>query len=66
MASVETPRGKAELHLNLKDGAVETLHLTTPFAALAAKVEPMTQQMELAEALSAVGSLDLDPWGTAT
>ena len=63
MAFVETPRGKAALHLNLKGGAVETLHLTTPFAALAALVEPMTQQMELAEALSAVGSLDLDPWG---
>ncbi|QEE37371.1 NADH-quinone oxidoreductase subunit D [Octadecabacter sp. SW4] len=65
MASVETPRGKAALHLNLTGGAVETLHLTTPFAALAATVGPMTQQMELAEALSAIGSLDLDPWGGA-
>ena len=63
LASVETPRGKATLHLNLKGGSVETLHLTTPFAKLAGLVAPMTEQMELAEALSAIGSLDLDPWG---
>lgn len=66
MATVETPRGKATLHLNLKDGAVESLHLTTPFAALAAHVGPMTAQMELADALTAIGSLDLDPWGGNT
>ena len=64
MATVETPRGPATLHLNLKDGAIETLHLSTPFAALAELIGPMTEQMELAEALTAVSSLDLDPWGT--
>ncbi|MSU89193.1 NADH-quinone oxidoreductase subunit D [Rhodobacteraceae bacterium 2CG4] len=63
MASLETPRGKATLHLILKDGSAGTVHLTTPFAALAALVEPMTRQMELAEALTAIASLDLDPWG---
>ena len=66
MASVETPRGKATLHLNLKDGVVETMHLTTPFPALAAHIGPMTAQMELADALTAIASLDLDPWGANT
>ena len=66
MASVETPRGEATLHLNLKDGAVETLHLTTPFATLAAQIGPMIAQAELAEALTAIASLDLDPWGANT
>lgn len=63
MARVETPRGAATLHLTLKGGAVETLHLTTPFTGLAGLVGPLTEQMELAEALTAIGSLDLDPWG---
>ena len=63
MATIETPRGPATLHLNLKGGLVETMHLTTPFAALAGLVGPMSAQLELAEALVAIGSLDLDPWG---
>ena len=66
MARVETPRGPANLHLKLSGDAVESLHLTTPFAAMAASVGPLTSQTELAEALCAIGSLDLDPWGAAT
>ena len=61
MAIVETPRGPATLHLELKDGAVETARLTTPFAALAELVPAMVAQMELADALIAIGSIDLDP-----
>jgi Ni,Fe-hydrogenase III large subunit len=63
MATVETPRGPATLHLMIEAGAVKSAHLTTPFDALAAEVPAMVAQMELADALIAIGSLDLDPWG---
>ena len=63
MARVETPRGPATLHLTLQGGTIAEARLTTPFARLAAQIGPMTAQMELAEALTAVASLDLDPWG---
>lgn len=63
MARVETPRGPATLHLTLRGGSIAEARLTTPFSRLAALVGPMVVQMELAEALTAVASLDLDPWG---
>ncbi|WP_205961474.1 heavy metal-binding domain-containing protein [Paracoccus endophyticus] len=63
MARVETPRGPSTLHLTLQGGTIAEARLTTPFARLAAQIGPMTAQMELAEALTAVASLDLDPWG---
>ena len=63
MATVETPRGPASLHLMIEDGTVKTAHLTTQFDALAAEVPQMVAQMELADALVTIGSLDLDPWG---
>ena len=63
MATVETPRGPAMLHLMVERGAVKSSLLTTPFDALAAEVPGMVAQMELADALVAIGSLDLDPWG---
>ena len=62
MATLETPRGPATLHLVLKDGAVASAHLTTPFKALAARVPDFVAQLEFADALTAIGSLDLDPW----
>lgn len=61
-ATVETPRGPASLHLTLTGGTVAAANLTTPFAALAARVPDCVAQMELADALTAIGSLDLDPW----
>ena len=63
MATLETPRGPATLHLTLKGGAVASARLATPFAALAAHVPDLVAQLELADALTAIGSLDLDPWG---
>jgi len=63
MARVETPRGPTTLHLTLQGGTIAEARLTTPFARLAAQIGPMTAQKELAEALTAVASLDLDPWG---
>ena len=65
MATLETPRGPATLHLTLKGGTVASAHLTTPFAALAAHVPELIKQMELADALTAIGSLDLDPWSAS-
>lgn len=62
MATVETPRGPATLHLTLKGGMVYSAHLTTPFEALAAHVPDLVAQLELADALTAIASLDLDPW----
>ena len=61
-ATVETPRGAARLHLTLKDGMVAQATLETPFTMLAAKIGLLTAQTELADALVAIGSLDLDPW----
>jgi len=65
MATLETPRGPATLHLTLKGGTVASAHLTTPFAALAAHVPELIKQMELADALTSIGSLDLDPWSAS-
>ena len=65
MATLETPRGPAKLHLTLKDGTVASAHLTTPFATLAAHVPELVEQMELADTLTAIGSLDLDPWSAS-
>ncbi|WP_332872079.1 heavy metal-binding domain-containing protein, partial [Pseudogemmobacter bohemicus] len=65
MATLETPRGPATLHLTLKGGMVSSTHLTTPFAALAAHVPDLIKQMELADALTAIASLDLDPWSAS-
>ena len=64
MATVESPRGPATLHLTLKGGMVSSAQLTTPFAALAARVPDLVAQLELADALTVIGSLDLDPWST--
>jgi len=44
---------------------VSSTHLTTPFAALAAHVPDLIKQMELADALTAIASLDLDPWSAS-
>ncbi len=62
MAKIETPRGAASLHLTLKAGRVTEAQITTPFAAHAALIGRITAQRELADALTAIGSLDLDPW----
>ena len=65
MAKIETPRGTASLRLTLKAGRVSAAQITAPFAAHAALIGHMTAQTELADALTAIGSLDLDPWEVA-
>ncbi len=61
-AMIETARGTAHLHVTLKAGRVSSARLQTPSAAHVALVGPLTAQHELADALVAVASLDLDPW----
>jgi len=61
-ASVRTPRGIATLHLTLETGKVAQATLDTPSAHHIGLVGPLVEQRELADALVAVASLDLDPW----
>ncbi len=62
-ATVETPRGAAALRVTLEGGAVEGVELDTPSARHLALVRGVADQQELADALVAVASLDLSPWG---
>nr|WP_306263853.1 heavy metal-binding domain-containing protein [Pararhizobium sp. IMCC3301] len=61
-AEIETPRGPAQLELSLENGRIASARLTTPFAAQIDLIDGLTAQTELADALTAIGSLDLDPW----
>ncbi|MDQ3251846.1 MAG: hypothetical protein M3P86_06030 [Actinomycetota bacterium] len=61
-ATVETPRGAANLALTLEDGDVTITELETPSARHLGLVEGVTEQRELADALVGVASLDLSPW----
>jgi hypothetical protein len=61
-ASVRTPRGIATLHVTLEAGKVAQAMLDTPSSHHIGLVGPLTEQRELADALVAVASLDLDPW----
>ena len=61
-AEIETPRGPAQLDLTLEAGRIASAKITTPFAAQIDLIDRLTAQTELADALTAIGSLDLDPW----
>ena len=63
-AVVETPRGEARLQLTLDKGRVSAARLGTPSMRHLELVGPLTEGQELGDALVAVGSLDLSPWGT--
>ncbi len=62
MATVETPRGAATLHLTLDGGTVCEMHLDTPSAAHADLIPAVAEGRELADALVGIASLDLSPW----
>jgi Ni,Fe-hydrogenase III large subunit len=64
-AEIETPRGAASLTLTLVHGQVTHVRVDTPSMRLAALVEPVTRDRELAGALLGVASLDLSPWELA-
>jgi len=61
-ATVETPRGRACLRATLRAGRVLHAELDTACSLHRALVPAMIEQMELGDALVAVGSLDLSPW----
>ncbi len=65
-ASVETPRGAARLTLTLTDGKVTAAEIGTPSAAHVALITAVAEGRELGDALTAIGSLDISPWETAT
>ena len=62
MATVETPRGAARLHVKLVKGQVVDARLDTPSTRHLALIDALTAQQELGDALVAVGSLDLSAW----
>ncbi len=62
MATVETPRGAASLHLVAHHGEITEAHISTPSRALMDLVPIVTGQAELADALVSIASLDLSPW----
>ena len=62
MATVETPRGSAHLHLVAHHGAIVEAHLSPPSPALADIVPVVGEQAELADALVGIASLDISPW----
>jgi Ni,Fe-hydrogenase III large subunit len=62
VATVETPRGTASLHVVVHHGQVHQAHPGTPSSALGPLVPIVVDQAELADALVAIASLDLSPW----
>ncbi|MDZ7660515.1 hypothetical protein [Fodinibius sp.] len=60
-ASIESPRGELILKFHIHEGKLAHLKLASSSAAMAALVNPMTKQMELADALTAVSSMDILP-----
>ncbi|WP_347160336.1 hypothetical protein [Pontibacter chitinilyticus] len=62
-ASIETPRGKADLHLHLREGIVQHMHLQMPSFRLLAMVPTVAEGQELSDALVGIASLDISPWG---
>ncbi|MEX1198267.1 MAG: heavy metal-binding domain-containing protein [Pseudohongiellaceae bacterium] len=61
-ASVETPRGRAQLNLTLNRGQVASYDLDTACSHHIGLVAKLVAGRELGDALVAVGSLDLSPW----
>ena len=61
-AAIETPRGAAQLHVVVEQGAVVAAHLDPPSTPHIGIVPDITAGEEVADALVAVASLDLSPW----
>lgn len=65
-ATVETPRGRAKLHLSLEQGKVVSVELDSACSQHIGLVADLVKGQELGDALVAVGSLDLSPWEVAS
>jgi Ni,Fe-hydrogenase III large subunit len=61
-ARIETPRGTAELRVELEEGVVSRLELDAPSSGHLELVKPVAEGEELADALVGIASLDLSPW----
>lgn len=62
VATLETPRGTATLHIEVHEGEVHSAHLEAPSATQVTLLSEVTEGAELADALTAIASLDLSPW----
>jgi NADH-quinone oxidoreductase subunit D len=64
-ARIETPRGAAELKVQLAEGIVGRFELVTPSSKHLALARAVVEGEELGDALVGVASLDVSPWGAA-
>ena len=62
-AMVETPRGAARLTVDLREGKLVSAKFEPPSVAHMDLLADLIGAQEIADALVAVGSLDLSPWG---
>ena len=62
-AVVETPRGAAHLTVELDGGTLANAMYQLPCAAHMELLGDMIKDQEIGDALVAIGSLDLSPWG---
>jgi len=62
IAHIESPRGIVTLKFHIHEGKLAHMQLNTPSTALAGIIQHVTEQHELADALTAVASLDISPW----
>ena len=62
-ASIETSRGAARLTVELQGGRIAGARFEPPSAAHLKLVGEIAESQEIGDALIAVGSLDLSPWG---
>ncbi|SHG37417.1 Respiratory-chain NADH dehydrogenase, subunit [Fodinibius roseus] len=62
IARIESPRGTVTLKFHIHEGKLAHMQLNTPSEALAGIIQHLTEQYELADALTAVASLDISPW----
>ena len=60
-AVLETPRGRAEAALSVRDGRVEEFHLSLPSAANAKLLAGLIYGVSISDAVTTVWSLDLSP-----
>tara|TARA_Y100001935_G_scaffold255660_1_gene270719 strand:+ start:56909 stop:59161 length:2253 start_codon:yes stop_codon:yes gene_type:complete len=62
IAHIESPRGTVSLKFHIHEGKLAHMQLNTPSEALAGIIQHVTEQHELADALTAAASLDISPW----
>lgn len=64
-ATLKTPRGQASLFLELNNGKITNVSFTGPSVKKLALIDPIVKNLEIADALIAVASLDISPWEAA-